>query len=52
MTYTLVGRPFADWVQTKMETRNEKLIAKRDMAIMMDPDILRAFQASTHVSSK
>ena len=52
MTYTLVGRPFADWVQARMEARNADLVAKRDMAIMMDPDILRAFNASSHISSK
>lgn len=52
VTYTLVGRPFADWVQARMEARNADLVAKRDMAIMMDPDILRAFNASSHISSK
>ena len=52
VTYTLVGRPFAEWVQARMESRNQELIAKRDMAIQMDPDILRAFNASSHVSSK
>ena len=52
MTYTLAGRPFADWVQARMEARNADLVAKRDMAIMMDPDILRAFNASSHISSK
>ena len=52
VTYTLVGRPFADWVQAKMEARNQELVAKRDMAIMMDPDILLAFNASSHISSK
>ena len=52
MVYSLVGKPFADWVLEHIETRNQKLMADRDLAISMDPDILRAFQASTHISSK
>ena len=52
VTYTLVGRPFADWVQAKMAARNQQLVARRDLGIEMDPEVFRAFQASTHVSSK
>ena len=43
VTYTLVGRPFADWVQAKMTARNEQLVAQRDLGIQMDPEIFRAF---------
>ena len=35
-----------------MEARNQQLMAKHDMAILMDPEVLRIFNASTHVSSK
>ena len=52
LTYTLVGKPFADWVLEHIEARNRRLMEERDLAIQMDPDILRAFQASTHISSK
>ena len=52
VTYTLVGKPFADWVAAKMAARNEQLVAKRDLGIEMDPEIFRAFHASKHVSSK
>ena len=43
VAYSLVGKPFADWVQVIIEARNKELVEKRDMAIQMDPDILRAF---------
>ena len=52
VVYTLAGKPFADWVLEHVEERNRKVVADKQLAIMMDPDIMRAFQASTHVSSK
>ena len=52
VTYTLVGKPFADWVHARMEARNQQMVDKHDMAILMDPEVLRIFNASTHVSSK
>ena len=52
LVYTLAGKPFADWVLEHIEARNSKLVQQRKMAISMDPEILRAFQASSHVSSK
>ena len=52
LVYTLGGKSFADWVLEHIETRNSKLVQQRKMAISMDPEILRAFQASSHVSSK
>ena len=52
LVYTLAGKPFADWVLEHIEARNSKLVQQRKMAIDMDPEILRAFTASSHVSSK
>ena len=52
LVYTLAGKPFADWVLEHVEARNRKVVADKQLAIMMDPEIMRAFQASTHVSSK
>ena len=43
LVYTLVGKPFADWVLEHIEARNSKLVQQRKMAINMDPEILRAF---------
>ena len=52
IVYTLAGKPFADWVLEHVEARNKKIVADKKLAIMMDPDIMQAFHASTHVSSK
>ena len=46
--YTLVGQPFADWVNSGIESRNQK----NDMLVQMDPEIARIFVASTTVSGK
>ncbi len=52
VAYTLVEQEFADWVKTRTEARNQKLLQDQKMCIDIDPDILRAFNASTNVSSK
>ena len=50
--YTLVEQPFADWVYSGIESRNQKLTQKNDMLVQMDPEIARIFVASTTVSGK
>ena len=52
VAYTIIGKPFADWVQERMEQRNQAMIEQRELGIDIDTEILRCFQASTHVSSK
>ena len=52
LAYTLVEKPFADWAHERIQARNQKLIDEQDLAIDIDPDILRCFQASTNISSK
>ena len=52
VAYTLVDRPFADWASSIVESRNQRLIAKQQLAIDIDPEILRCFNASSNVSSK
>ena len=52
IVYTLAGKPFSDWVLEHVEARNRKIVADKQLAIIMDPDIMQAFHASTHVSSK
>ena len=49
---TVVGQPFSDWVSEKIEARNHKLIEESNSAITLDPEILRAFNDATAVSSK
>ena len=50
--YTIVGRPFADWVQEQINGRNEKLANDHNLMIELDPEIAAAFKASTQISSK
>ena len=40
------------WVQERINERNEKVKADKDMVIDMDPEIARIFHASTAVSGK
>ena len=48
--YTVLGKPFDDWVQLKIKERNELRKQEREMQIAMDPEIMRIFQASTTIS--
>ena len=52
VAYTLIEKPFADWVHARTEARNSKLVEEQKLAIDIDPAILRAFNASTNISSK
>ena len=47
---TIVGRPFVDWVKTRVKERNAALVKQRNLGIAMDPEIAAAFHASTAVS--
>ena len=49
---TIIGAPFNDWVMQADNDRNQVVAAKQDCMIHMDPDIARAFAASTAISSK
>ena len=50
--YTIVGQPFADWVQHHIDERNEKLAREQNLNIELDPEIAAAFRASSQISSK
>ena len=50
--YTVVGQPFAVWVKSQMEKRNDKIKAEQDMLIDMDPEIAEIFKSSQSVSGK
>lgn len=49
---TIMGRPFAQWVEGVCRSRNENLANKHDLLIEMDPDIARVYAQSTSISSK
>lgn len=50
--HTLVGKPFRQWVDNKLEERNAELTEKKEMVIELDPEIEAIFKASTAVSGK
>ena len=49
---TIVGKPFREWIDAKLEARNTELALKKDMIIELDPQIEAIFKASNAVSSK
>ena len=51
MGYSIVGDEFAKFVKEQIETRNEKVAVKRDLFIHLDPEVAKAFDDSTAVST-
>ena len=49
---TVVKEPFRIWVKLRVEERNEKIKSQMDLNLKLDPEIAKAFHASTNVSSK
>ena len=49
---SVLGEPFVAWVANAIRARNEKVAVERDVMINVDPEIARAFEQSTAVSSK
>ena len=52
IVYTVVGKPFYDWVDERVRARNKKVTTEANMGIEMDPEIAAIFKASTSVSGK
>ena len=52
MIYSVVGEDFKKHVHECMDARNEKIIDKKNLGIELDPEIMKAFQNSTHVSTQ
>ena len=52
VAYTVIGEPFAAWVQDEIANRNEDLAKKQNLLIEMDPKIADAFHKSVNISSK
>ena len=48
---TLVGKPFDEWIDKRVNARHEKRAEEGNLNIQMDPEIARIFQASTAVST-
>lgn len=52
LIFTIVGSRFKEWVEQKVQDRTNKIMQDQDMAIEMDPEVYKAFKASTNVSGK
>ena len=50
--HTLVGKPFRQWIDAKLEERNVELVEKKEMLIELDPQIEALFKASNSVSGR
>ena len=48
--FTIIGKPFSDWVDRQCEKRNQKVREGNDMLVSLDPEIAQIFQKSTSVS--
>ena len=49
--YSVLDAPFAEWTRRMCNERNEGLADRQDLNIAIDPDIMRAFQQSTAIST-
>ena len=52
VVFSVVGDDLRAWVSDQIKTRNEKLAAKQDLMIELDPEIASAFGSSLNISSK
>ena len=50
--YSVICRPFAEWVKAQIEARNRKIAVEGNLLINMDAEIAEAYARSTAVSSK
>ncbi len=52
VVYSGIGEDFSIFVKRQIEARNSKVTKEKNLMVNMDPEIMAAFQASTHVSRK
>ena len=51
LIYSIVGQPYKDWVDVRVNERNRKVAVVGNQLINMDPEIARVFRQSTQVST-
>ena len=49
--YTIVGQPFRAWCNDKVDARHAGVVEKRDLTILMDPQIAAVYRESKAVST-
>ena len=45
--FTIIGKPFGDFVRERIDMRNEELADKEDMNVAIDPEFLEIIKASS-----
>ena len=50
--FTVIGSDFAEYVQSKINERNQKIAVESNRLLELDEDIAKAFWSSTDVSSR
>ena len=50
VVFTIIGQPFQNWVNQRIERRNAKISSDQNLSIQMDPEIAELFKNSTSVS--
>lgn len=51
MSYTIIGKPLAEFIRGRIETRNLSLAQRQDLNVAVDPEILEVIKASTAVAT-
>ena len=49
---SVIGAPFFDWVNNRINERNANVVEEKSLAIAMDEHVARCFHESTAVSRK
>ena len=49
---TVAGKPFVDWIRSRINERNAQVVQEKQLSIPMSEDIAACFHASTAVSRK
>lgn len=52
VAFTVIQKPFADWVHNICNTRHHTMAEKKDLLIKLDPEVAKAFHQSQAISSK
>ena len=47
---TIVGKPFKDWINTKMSIREKSIVNKKRFTVKVLPKFAQAFKSSSRVS--
>ena len=47
---SVIGKPFTEWVERKIQERNHKIAEEQDLNAELDPDVYAALMKSSSIS--